>query len=87
MTRKRVIAFGAVCIMFLSIGLFSATQDKGSLPKTPSVRPSLIRAAHSFYSFASTDSAPSSGDACVGDIADVCQRVQCRCCSTDSAIG
>ena len=73
MTRKQVRAFGGVCIMFLSIGLFGATQDKGSLPRTPSVRPSLVRAPHSFYSFASTDSAPSSGDACAGDIDSLCQ--------------
>lgn len=38
MTRKRVIAFGAVCIMFLSIGLFSATQDEGSSSATPAER-------------------------------------------------
>ncbi len=44
-------------------------------------------APHSFYSLASTDSAPSSGDACAGDVANVCQRVESGCYDPGSAIG
>ncbi len=54
-----------------------------------------IRATHrgsgptpdSVYSVASTNSAPSSGDACAGGFANVCQRVESGCHDPGSAIG
>ena len=54
-----------------------------------------IRATHrgsgptpdSFFSLASTDSVPSTGDACAGDVANVCQRVESGCYDPGSAIG
>ena len=45
------------------------------------------RTLHSSYSFASTGSVPCAGVTCSGDIANVCQQVECRWCGTGSAIG